>query len=86
MKLRVAEVALIRMQFHQAAGSKMRPELVPLDPDDEDFVAAPISSQPRSSEFDLVRIAATLRFFNGDSFTGSDSFVGTSANLGVNVA
>jgi len=54
MKLRVAEVVLIRMQFHQAPGSKIRPALVLMDPGDEDFVAAPITSQPRSSEFDLV--------------------------------
>ena len=54
MKLPVAEVVLIRMQFHQAAGSKIRPALVLLDPGDEDFVAAPITSQPRASEFDLV--------------------------------
>lgn len=55
MKLPVAEVVLIRMQFHQAAGSKIRPALVLLDPGDEDFVAAPITSQPRASEFDFGR-------------------------------
>lgn len=54
MKLLVAEVVLIRMQFHQAPGSKIRPALVLLDPGDEDFVAAPITSQPRASEFDLI--------------------------------
>lgn len=54
MKLRVAEVVLIRMQFHQAAGAKIRPALVLMDSGDEDFVAAPITSQPRLSEFDLV--------------------------------
>jgi mRNA interferase MazF len=54
MKLPVAEVVLIRMQFHQAPGSKIRPALVLLDPGDEDFIAAPITSQPRASEFDLV--------------------------------
>lgn len=54
MKLQVAEVVLIRMQFHQATGSKVRPALALLDPGDEDFVAAPITSKPRASEFDLV--------------------------------
>lgn len=54
MKLRVAEVVLIRMQFHQAPGSKIRPALVLMDPGDEDFVAAPITSQPRASQFDLA--------------------------------
>ena len=54
MKLRVAEVVLIRMQFHQTPGSKIRPALVLMDPGDEDFVAAPVTSQQRTSEFDLA--------------------------------
>jgi mRNA interferase MazF len=54
MKLRVAEVVLIRMQFHQAPGAKVRPALVLIDPGDEDFVAAPITSQMRVSGFDLA--------------------------------
>ena len=54
MKLQGAEVVLIRMQFHQAQGSKIRPALVLFDAGDEDFLAAPITSQPRASEFDLV--------------------------------
>jgi len=54
MKLWAAEVVLIRMQFHQAPGSKIRPALVLMDPGDEDFVAAPITSQPRTSEFDFA--------------------------------
>ena len=54
MKLQGAEVVLIRMRFHQAQGSKIRPALVLFDSGDEDFVAAPITSQPRTSEFDLV--------------------------------
>ena len=53
MTLQAGEVVLIRMQFHQAPGSKIRPALVLLDTGDDDFVAAPITSQPRSSEFDL---------------------------------
>lgn len=53
MKLLTAEVVLIRMQFHQAQGSKIRPALVVLDTGDDDFLAAPITSQSRSSEFDF---------------------------------
>ncbi len=45
---------LIRMQFHQAPGSKVRPALVLLDTGDDDFVAAPITSQPRLSDYDLA--------------------------------
>ncbi len=54
MKLQASEVVLIRMQFHQKQGSKIRPALVLLDTRDEDFVAAPITSQPQASGFDLV--------------------------------
>jgi mRNA interferase MazF len=53
MMLQTGDVVLIRMQFHQTQGSKIRPALVLLDTGDEDFVAAPVTSQPRSSEFDL---------------------------------
>ncbi len=52
--LQVGEVVLIRMQFHQAPGSKIRPALVCLDTGDDDFVAAPITSQARLSEYDLA--------------------------------
>lgn len=53
MTLQPGDVVLIRMQFHQAEGSKIRPALVLLDTGDEDFVAAPLTSQPRSTAFDL---------------------------------
>ena len=43
MTLRLGEVVLIRMQFHQAPGAKVRPAVVLLDPGDDDFVAAPIT-------------------------------------------
>src|SRR5258708_39252735 len=52
--LQVGEVVLIRMQFHQAPGSKIRPALVCLDTGDDDFVAAPITSQAKLSEYDLA--------------------------------
>lgn len=41
------------MEFHQAAGAKVRPAVVLLDAGDDDFVAAPITSQPRTSAFDF---------------------------------
>lgn len=41
------------MRFHQTEGSKVRPALVLLDAGDDDFVAAPITSQLRSSQFDF---------------------------------
>ena len=53
MRLKAGEVILIRMEFHAAAGGKVRPAVVLLDVGDDDFVAAPITSQPRNSEFDL---------------------------------
>ncbi|MBI3664993.1 MAG: hypothetical protein HY236_02010 [Acidobacteria bacterium] len=54
MTLRLGEVVLIRMEFHQAAGVKVRPAAVLLDTGDNDFVAAPITSHARHSEFDLT--------------------------------
>ena len=54
MTLRFGEVVLIRMQFHQAPGSKVRLALVLLDTGDDDLIAAPITSQPRFSDYDLA--------------------------------
>jgi len=53
MKLRTGEVVLIRIGFHQIPGGKVRPAAVLLDSGDDDFVAAPITSQPRVSSFDV---------------------------------
>jgi mRNA interferase MazF len=53
MMLRCGEVVLIQMQFHQAAGNKVRPALVLLDTGDDEFVAAPITSHSRVSEYDF---------------------------------
>ena len=53
MSLQLGEVVLIRMYYHQTAGGKVRPAIVLLDSQDDDFVAAPVTSQPRDSEFDL---------------------------------
>jgi len=54
MTIQAADVVLIRMQFHQASGSKVRPALVLLDTGDQDFVAAPVTSQSRLSDFDFA--------------------------------
>jgi mRNA interferase MazF len=53
MKLQLGDVVLLRMEFHQREGGKVRPAVVLLDTGDEDFVAAPITSRPRLSEYDL---------------------------------
>lgn len=54
MTLPLGEIVLIRIQFHQTAGAKIRPAAVVLDTGDDDFVAAPITSQPKHSEFDMA--------------------------------
>jgi mRNA-degrading endonuclease toxin of MazEF toxin-antitoxin module len=53
MTLRPGEVVLIRIEFHQRSGGKLRPAVVLLDSVDEDFVAAPITSHSRISDFDV---------------------------------
>jgi mRNA-degrading endonuclease toxin of MazEF toxin-antitoxin module len=53
MTLRPGEVVLIRIDFHQTPGGKLRPGVVLLDSADDDFVAAPITSRLRISDFDL---------------------------------
>lgn len=50
--LQPGDVVLIRMQFYQATGSKVRPAVVLLDTRDEDFIAAPVTTQPRRTEYD----------------------------------
>jgi mRNA interferase MazF len=50
--MKSGEVVLIRVRFHQTAGAKVRPAVVLLDTGDEDFVAAPITSQKRDSSSD----------------------------------
>ena len=51
--MQLGEVVLLRMEFHQTAGGKVRPAIVLLDAGDDDFVAAPVTSRPRLSEYDL---------------------------------
>jgi mRNA interferase MazF len=53
MNLRLGDVVLLRMEFHQTAGGKVRPAVVLLDTGDDDFVAAPVTSRPRLSGYDL---------------------------------
>jgi mRNA-degrading endonuclease toxin of MazEF toxin-antitoxin module len=53
MTLRLGEVVLTRIAFHQTPGGKLRPAVVLLDSGDDDFVAAPITSRPRTSDFDV---------------------------------
>jgi mRNA interferase MazF len=53
MNLRPGEVVLVRIGFHEAPGGKVRPAVVVLDSGDDDFVAAPVTSRPRSSAFDV---------------------------------
>ena len=70
MTLQPGDVVLIRVGFHQAPGGKLRPALIMLDSGDSDFVAAPITSRPRTSEFDVaihnwreagLNVASTVR-------------------------
>ena len=53
MTLRPGEVVLIRIDFHEGSGDKLRPAVILLDSADDDFIAAPITSRRRVSEFDL---------------------------------
>jgi len=53
MTLRPGEVVLIRIDFHQTPGGKLRPAAVLPDSGDDDFVAAPITSRARVSDFDV---------------------------------
>jgi hypothetical protein len=45
MTLRAGEVVLIRIDFHQTPGGKMRPAVVLLDSGDDDFVAGAITNR-----------------------------------------
>lgn len=53
MTLKSGEVVLIRMRFHQEYGGKVRPAMTLFDTGDDDFIAAPITSRPRQSQFDI---------------------------------
>lgn len=51
--LAFGDVVLIHIRFHQGEGGKVRPALVLLDSGDDDFVAAPVTSQPRGAKYDV---------------------------------
>lgn len=51
--MKLGDLVLLRMEFHQTAGGKVRPAVVLLDAGDDDFVAAPVTSRPKLSEYDL---------------------------------
>jgi mRNA interferase MazF len=53
MNLRPGEIVLIRIDFHNTPGGKLRPAAVLLDSGDDDFVAAPVTSRSRASDFDV---------------------------------
>jgi mRNA interferase MazF len=53
MTLRPGEIVLIRIDFHHTPGGKLRPAAVLLDSGDDDFVAAPVTSRFRASDFDV---------------------------------
>jgi mRNA interferase MazF len=70
MTLRPGEVVLIRIDYHQTPGGKVRPAVVLLDAGDDDFVAAPVTSQLRHTDFDVairqwreagLNVASTIR-------------------------
>jgi mRNA-degrading endonuclease toxin of MazEF toxin-antitoxin module len=70
MTLRPREVVLIRMDFHQRAGGKVRPAVVLLDSEYDYFIAAPVTSRPRDTDFDValqqwreadLNVASTIR-------------------------
>lgn len=54
MPFRRGETVLVRMEFHQTDGAKVRPAVVLLDTGDEDLVAAPVTSRARTSDFDFA--------------------------------
>ena len=53
MQLLQGEIVLVRMEFVQTGGGKVRPAVVLIDSGDSDFVAAPVTSRARVSDFDF---------------------------------
>jgi hypothetical protein len=74
MTLLPGEVVLIRIDFHQTPGGKVRPAVVLLDAGDDDFVAAPITSQPRGTDFEpFTAVLARSRFERKFDHPGSQA-------------
>ena len=76
MTLRPGEIVLIRIDFQQTPGGKLRPAAVLLDSGDDDFVAAPVTSHFRASDFDVpihqCREAGLNRFEKPPRGVGSE--------------
>ena len=72
MPLQFGDVVLIRMPFHQATASKIRPAIVLLDSGDDDFVAVPITSHARRVEYDLAIEEWRMAALNVPSFIRVD--------------
>lgn len=68
MRLQLGDIVLTRMSFHQAAGGKVRPAVVLLDSGDDDFVAAPVTSQARDSAYDVPLLDWKTAGLNVPSF------------------
>ena len=68
MKLQLGDVVLLRMEFHQTIGGKVRPAVVLLDSGDDDFVAAPVTTRPRVSDYDLPVLEWRAAGLNVPSF------------------
>ena len=64
MTLLTGDVVLIWTRFQQTEGPKIRPAIVLLDTGDDDFVAAPVTSQPQSTEYDLAMFEWRLAGLN----------------------
>src|SRR5258707_922352 len=52
--MKLGNVVLTTVLFHQREGAKLRPAVVVLDSLDDDFVAAPVTSRERRSQFDVA--------------------------------
>src|ERR1017187_4073771 len=65
------EVVLIRIEFHQTPGGKLRQAVVLLDAGDDDFVAAPITSVPEPlTSMSLLTKGAIKNTLPAFAFTG----------------
>ena len=60
MNLQAGDLVLIRIEFPQAAGGKVRPAVVVLDDGDDDFVAVPVTSREGRRPHRPVRFPSEL--------------------------
>ncbi len=54
MDLSRGEIVLVEIPYHQVQGAKVRPAVVILDTGDEDFLAAPVTSQARAGNYEIA--------------------------------